>query len=196
MLGGEGLAGDTRILDDGTGAFSELALGNVNLGGRVVGGRAVDSVEMTVVGLVLDVDVGVGVGVGVRRLGREAGGRKGRSAMSREEEVREKWGHACRSDNNKAIGFSGGPWLLVAKLRGWGGWAHVRVRVVGGWTVLHALAQQDNTKTTKTTGATYRSRASWRASNCAGGGWRKRVSSWMCTSSRCCTGGGRRRSSS
>lgn len=42
--------------------------------------------------------------------------------MGREEEVREKWGHACRSDNNRAIGFSGGPWLLVAKLRGWGGW--------------------------------------------------------------------------
>ena len=84
-----------------------------------------DSVEVSVVGTVLDVDVGVGV----RRLGREAGGRKGRSAMGREEEVREKWGHACRSDNNRAIGFSGGPWLLVALVRGWGGWACV---VVGG----------------------------------------------------------------
>jgi hypothetical protein len=29
--------------------------------------------------------------------------------MGREEEVREKWRHACSSDNNKAIGFSGGP---------------------------------------------------------------------------------------
>jgi hypothetical protein len=74
VLGGEGLAGDTRILDDGTGAFTELAFGNVNLGGRVVGGRAVDSVKVSVVGAVLDVDVevGVGVGVGGRRLGREA----------------------------------------------------------------------------------------------------------------------------
>ena len=98
--------------------MAELTLGNVDLGGRVVGGRAVDSVEVSVVGAVLDVDVGVGV----RRLGREAGGRKGRSAIGREEEVREKWGHACRSDNNKAIGFSAGPGLLVAQLRGWGGW--------------------------------------------------------------------------
>lgn len=29
--------------------------------------------------------------------------------MGREEEVREKWGYACRSDNNKTIGFSAGP---------------------------------------------------------------------------------------
>ena len=63
-----------------------------------------DSIEVAVVGAVLDIDVGVGV----RRLGREAG-RKGRSAMGREEEVRQKWGHACRSDNNRAIKFSAGP---------------------------------------------------------------------------------------
>ena len=42
-----------------------------------------DSVEVSVVGTVLDVDVGVGVRR--LRLGREAGGRKGRSAMGREE---------------------------------------------------------------------------------------------------------------
>lgn len=64
-----------------------------------------DSVEVPVVGTILDVDVGVGVG----RLGREAGGRRERSAMGREEEVREKWRHACRSDNNRTIGFSAGP---------------------------------------------------------------------------------------
>ena len=48
--------------------------------------------------------------------------------MGREEEVREKWRHACRSDNNKEIRFSAGPWPLVAKVRGWGGWA--------GWLVV------------------------------------------------------------
>jgi hypothetical protein len=68
VLGSEGLAGDTRFLDNGAGALTELTFGNVNLSGCVVGGRAVNSVEVTVVGAVLDVDVGVGV----RRLGREA----------------------------------------------------------------------------------------------------------------------------
>ena len=109
MLGSEGLVGNTRVFDDGAGALTELALRNVNLGGSVVGGRAVNSIEVSVVGTVLDVDVGVGVDV--RRLGREADERKGRSAMGREEEVREKWRHACRSDNNKGIRFSAGPWL-------------------------------------------------------------------------------------
>lgn len=54
--------------------------------------------------------------------------------------MREKWGHACRSDNNKAIGFSGGPGLLVAKFRGWGGWADVL-----WWAVLDALAVRTTT---------------------------------------------------
>jgi hypothetical protein len=72
VLGSEGLAGDTRFLDNGAGALTELTFGNVNLSGCVVGGRAVNSVEVTVVGAVLDVDVGVGV----RRLGREADGRR------------------------------------------------------------------------------------------------------------------------
>lgn len=71
MLGSEGLASVTctRVLNDGAGTLSELTLGNVDLSGRVVGGRTVDSVEVAVVGGVLDVDVGVGV----RRLGLEAG---------------------------------------------------------------------------------------------------------------------------
>jgi hypothetical protein len=76
VLGSEGLACVTGVLDDGAGAFTELALGNVNLRRGVVGGRAVDSVEVSVVGAVVDVEVGVGVGVGVRRLGREADGRR------------------------------------------------------------------------------------------------------------------------
>jgi hypothetical protein len=42
---------------DGTGAFAELTFGDVNLGGGVVGGWAVDSVEVSVVRPVLDVDV-------------------------------------------------------------------------------------------------------------------------------------------
>jgi len=71
VLGSEGLASVTctRVLNDGAGTLSELTLGNVDLSGRVVGGRTVDSVEVAVVGGVLDVDVGVGV----RRLGLEAG---------------------------------------------------------------------------------------------------------------------------
>lgn len=71
MLGSEGLASVTctRVLNNGAGTLTELTLGNVDLSGRVVGGRTVDSVEVAVVGGVLDVDVGVGV----RRLGLEAG---------------------------------------------------------------------------------------------------------------------------
>lgn len=42
---------------DGTSAFSELAFRDVYLGGSVVGGGAVDSVELSVVGLVLDVEL-------------------------------------------------------------------------------------------------------------------------------------------
>ena len=71
MLGSEGLASVTctRVLNNGAGTLTELTLGNVDLSGRVVGGRTVDSVEVAVVGGVFDVDVGVGV----RRLGLEAG---------------------------------------------------------------------------------------------------------------------------
>lgn len=47
---------------DGTCAFAELTLGDVNLRGSVVGGGTVDSVEVPVVGLVLDVDLRVDVG--------------------------------------------------------------------------------------------------------------------------------------
>jgi hypothetical protein len=67
VLGGEGIFCVTRLFsDNGTGAFTNLALSYVNLRRGVVCGRAVDSVEVAVVGGVLDLDVGVG------RLGREA----------------------------------------------------------------------------------------------------------------------------
>jgi hypothetical protein len=49
--------------DDGTGTFTELALGNVNLRGGVLGGRPGDGVEFSVVGGVLDVDVAAYVAV-------------------------------------------------------------------------------------------------------------------------------------
>lgn len=52
--------GVTLLSDDGTGALAILTLRDVDLGGRVVGGRAVDCVEVTVVGSVLNLDVGVG----------------------------------------------------------------------------------------------------------------------------------------
>lgn len=42
---------------DGTGSFAVLTLRDVDLGGSVVSGRAVDSVEVSVVGPVLDVDL-------------------------------------------------------------------------------------------------------------------------------------------
>lgn len=51
--------GVTLLSDDGTGALAELTLRDVDLGGRVVGGRAVDCVEVTIVGPVLDLYVGV-----------------------------------------------------------------------------------------------------------------------------------------
>lgn len=53
--------GVTLLSDDGTGALAILTLSDVDLGGRVVGGRAVDCIEVTVVGSVLNLDVGVGV---------------------------------------------------------------------------------------------------------------------------------------
>lgn len=43
--------------DDGTSALAVLTLRDVNLGGSVVGSRAVDGVEVSVVGLVLDFDL-------------------------------------------------------------------------------------------------------------------------------------------
>jgi hypothetical protein len=67
VLGSEGIFSVTRLFsDNGTGAFTDLALSYVNLRRGVVGGRAVGSVEVAVEGGVLDLDVGVG------RLGREA----------------------------------------------------------------------------------------------------------------------------
>lgn len=54
--------GVTLLSDDGTGALTELTFSNVDLRGCVVGGRAVDSVEVTVVGSVLNLDVSVGGG--------------------------------------------------------------------------------------------------------------------------------------
>jgi hypothetical protein len=78
VLGSEGIFSVTRLFsDNGTGAFTDLALSYVNLRRGVVGGRAVGSVEVAVEGGVLDLDVGVG------RLGREAGEGKGRSAWAR-----------------------------------------------------------------------------------------------------------------
>jgi len=60
--------GVTSFSDDGTGALAELTLRDVDLGGRVVGSRAVDGVEVAVVGPVLYLDGGVGVRVGRGRL--------------------------------------------------------------------------------------------------------------------------------
>jgi hypothetical protein len=61
-LGSEGLLGVPCRGDDGTSAFTELTLRNVNLCGCVVGGRAVNGIEVSIVGPVLNLDVGGGGG--------------------------------------------------------------------------------------------------------------------------------------
>jgi hypothetical protein len=60
VLGSERLLGVTSLGDDGTGAFTKLTLTDVDLCGRVIGGRAVDGVEVSIVGPVLNLDVGGG----------------------------------------------------------------------------------------------------------------------------------------
>jgi hypothetical protein len=60
VVGVGGEVGVTLLGDDGTSALAELTLRDVDLGGRVVGGRAVDCVEVTIVGSVLNLDVCVG----------------------------------------------------------------------------------------------------------------------------------------
>jgi hypothetical protein len=83
-LGSEGLLGRVTC-DDGTSAFAKLTFGDVELRGCVVGGRAVDCVEVSIVGSVLNLDVGVGVGGGWR-LGLVAGGGKeGQLGLGKEE---------------------------------------------------------------------------------------------------------------
>ena len=57
---------------DGTGAFTELTFSNVNLCGCVVGGRAVDSVEVSVVGPVLNLEAGMRRGWLVTKGGRRS----------------------------------------------------------------------------------------------------------------------------
>lgn len=49
------------VITNGIGTLTILSLGEVDLGGSVVGGRAVDSVQLSVVGLVFDVDLSVDV---------------------------------------------------------------------------------------------------------------------------------------
>jgi len=62
VLGWLTVAGASRDVwvttDDGTGTLTILSLSNVDLGRGVVGSRAVDSVELSVVGPVLDVELG------------------------------------------------------------------------------------------------------------------------------------------
>jgi hypothetical protein len=65
--GGVGLLGIASTGDDGSGTFTELTLGDVELRGSGGGGRAVNSVEVSVVGWVLNLDFWVWRGR--RRLG-------------------------------------------------------------------------------------------------------------------------------
>jgi hypothetical protein len=101
--------------DKGTGTFAVLTLGDVDLGGSVVGGRAVDSLELSIVGLVLDVDVTADVTV--ERLLVAVDG-KGKGQLDEQgRESRGKVETGCRSDNNKGKGLSG-TWLFPPMCRG------------------------------------------------------------------------------
>ena len=76
--------------DDGAGAFTELALGDVNLRGRVLGcGRPGDGVEFSVVGGVLDVDVAAYVAVVGLLITVDGEGEM--SAGARREEMGKRW---------------------------------------------------------------------------------------------------------
>lgn len=59
VLGDEGLFGITSTGDDRTSAFAKLTFSNVDLRGYVVGGRAVDCIEVSIVGSVLNLDLSV-----------------------------------------------------------------------------------------------------------------------------------------
>jgi len=59
VLGDEGLLGITSTGDDRTGAFAKLTFSNVDLRRCVVGGRAVDCIEVSIVGPVLNLDLSV-----------------------------------------------------------------------------------------------------------------------------------------
>jgi len=66
VLGGVSLLRVACTGDDRTGTFTDLTFSNVDLRWSVVGGRAVDCIEVAIVGSVLNLDVGVCRG---RRLG-------------------------------------------------------------------------------------------------------------------------------
>jgi len=59
VLGDEGLFRITSTGDDRTGTFAKLMFSNVDLRGCVVGGRAVDCIEVSIVGSVLNLDLRV-----------------------------------------------------------------------------------------------------------------------------------------
>jgi hypothetical protein len=101
-LGSEGLLGVT--CNDGTSAFAELTFGDVELRGCVVGGRAVDCIEVAIVGSVLNLDVGVGGGRRLRMGLITGGGKKVSLGWARKslEEVWEKWSpHVARTTTNE-----------------------------------------------------------------------------------------------
>lgn len=83
---------------DGTSTFTILTLGDVNLSGGVVGGRSVDSVEVSVVGPVLDFDLASNVALVGFLVAVEE--REKVSSLGREES-RGKVETECRSDNSK-----------------------------------------------------------------------------------------------
>lgn len=59
--GGVVEGGTLGVITNGIGTLTILSLGEVDLGGSVVGGRPVDSIELSVVGLVFNVDLSVDV---------------------------------------------------------------------------------------------------------------------------------------
>jgi len=73
-----GVVREADVGDDGTSTFAKLTLSYVELRRGVVGGRAVDCIEVAVVGPVLNLDGGGG-----RRLGVMAGRKDGQLGQGR-----------------------------------------------------------------------------------------------------------------
>jgi hypothetical protein len=95
-----GVGAEASTGDDGTSALSELAFGDVDLGGTVVRSAA-DGVELTVVGLVLDLEVTFEV----RAAGCLEAERKEKVSFGREGKRREKWVPRVALTTGQRIGW-------------------------------------------------------------------------------------------
>lgn len=158
---------------DGSGALAVLTLGEVELRGTVVGGGALDGVEVPVVGPVLDFDAGTdGWAMGwLEAVMREEG-----SAWAGRSKREEKWASRVARTTIKQKRAK----RLVA----------ARPMLRGRGT---DSSREKQNRTTYCLCVWTSTSTSTRSRRCLCSGSRKWCSSWMRTSSRCCWG--RRRSS-